>query len=1105
MPIDYTQIARDNERKYGTEIDNYGPKLLADSYSDPAHFVFELLQNAEDALGERIRLKCDSTLPRAAKFLLFEDRLEFRHYGIPFAENHAQAICDIARSSKQETPGAIGHFGIGFKSVFAFTRSPEVHSCGESFVIKSLVRPAAIAKRPTQEGETLFVLPFNHTESSLNERMAERLGELRLQSKSVSVAELCHRIIAKRLRELGQRTLLFLRRLDEIDWKIERGGVGRYLRESKKEAERVERITLVGEDRGKATMEEHWLVFSQAVRGENGTSGIVEIAYQLQQTKEKRRGQIRRIKDSPLCVYFATDLQTNLGFLVQGPFHLTQNRDNIRREDKWNTTLAKEVGKLTAESLSNLKEMGLLSISALDALPLEKEPFETETGKLFLPVYEAVLQALTKRALIPGIRKEFVSGAIGVLVRGRELADLFKPEQLKLLLGSEEERRWISPDITADKKATQDLHTYLWNAVEVEQVDADVLGWKLHERFLKVQKEEWFVRFYRFLLKHGSLWTERGVLREKPIIRLADGSNVSPFGHDGAANAFLPTGDEIGPKTVHPKLSKGDALVFLQKLGIRERDSVAEVLEDILPLYEAGGAPTERKHERNLRRIFRALSHKESPDHPVLLEKLKQTAFLRATNAKTGKRGWQSPSALLYFKISRLEDYFQGDAGAWFLAEPALSQAEKSRHWLALLGVADEPSVLSGWEGAEAVEKRHRERIETGGRFESSDNYNIHGLENVLKRIRKLAHTAPKEAGKLSKLLWDFLSGMTKAEGENLLFEGSLRWKKFHHKRVEEESIDAYFVECLRGTAWLPDRKGQFRKPGEMQATEMASGFEQNSKLCEAMQFQKPWAEKVKEHLTAKQIRLLELAELYPEAEEEFQRNCKKRSASPTAATAEQKGIVNSVTVDGVSRSESSKTPAGRTESATIIEPEATGIPTAAKTQSASDVCGLAVEVVEQKGDRTPRTDHLQTRVRVVAETAGESTSETQEMSEFRIRIGQAGIAAVKAFEQKAGRTVIELPHNHEGYDLKSRGQADEILRYIEVKATGSDWLGVLLSAPQFRAAQRLGDRYWLYVVENADSATPSVYPIQNPAALTEKFIFDHGWKEISTAQNTLP
>ena len=41
--------------------------------------------------------------------------------------------------------------------------------------------------------------------------------------------------------------------------------------------------------------------------------------------------------------------------------------------------------------------------------------------------------------------------------------------------------------------------------------------------------------------------------------------------------------------------------------------------------------------------------------------------------------------------------------------------------------------------------------------------------------------------------------------------------------------------------------------------------------------------------------------------------------------------------------------------------------------------------------------------------------------------------------------------------------------------------------------AQELGDRYWRYVVENADLPKPKVYPIQNPAGMTEKFVFAGG------------
>ncbi len=39
---------------------------------------------------------------------------------------------------------AIGKFGIGFKSVYAYTKSPRVYSGDEAFGIESYVRPFAV-------------------------------------------------------------------------------------------------------------------------------------------------------------------------------------------------------------------------------------------------------------------------------------------------------------------------------------------------------------------------------------------------------------------------------------------------------------------------------------------------------------------------------------------------------------------------------------------------------------------------------------------------------------------------------------------------------------------------------------------------------------------------------------------------------------------------------------------------------------------------------------------------------------------------------------------------------------------------------------------------
>ena len=53
MPSDYEAITDDNTRRRGEEFDDIGNFLAEKLYGDRAHFIYELLQNAEDALTLR--------------------------------------------------------------------------------------------------------------------------------------------------------------------------------------------------------------------------------------------------------------------------------------------------------------------------------------------------------------------------------------------------------------------------------------------------------------------------------------------------------------------------------------------------------------------------------------------------------------------------------------------------------------------------------------------------------------------------------------------------------------------------------------------------------------------------------------------------------------------------------------------------------------------------------------------------------------------------------------------------------------------------------------------------------------------------------------------
>ena len=139
MALDYRKIREDKERQYGWDVGHYG-QYFADQYAFQAHFIFELLQNAEDALRAN---GTEWQGSRAVSFNLTRNELRFNHFGRPFNEADVRGICDIGRSAKADDLTAIGRFGIGFKSVYAITDRPEVHSGPEDFAIENYVLPVA--------------------------------------------------------------------------------------------------------------------------------------------------------------------------------------------------------------------------------------------------------------------------------------------------------------------------------------------------------------------------------------------------------------------------------------------------------------------------------------------------------------------------------------------------------------------------------------------------------------------------------------------------------------------------------------------------------------------------------------------------------------------------------------------------------------------------------------------------------------------------------------------------------------------------------------------------------------------------------------------------
>ena len=157
---------------------------VVDKYSDQAHFIYEILQNADDAGAT------------SAKFTLEEDRLVFthngtRHFSISDVYNERDdkkkgclgdlnAITSVGQSNKID-PAKIGKFGMGFKSVFQYTNTPYIFEPYFKLRIVEYMVPEWLNEDfPNRKtNETVFIFPFDRTDSTnAKEEILEKLRNL---------------------------------------------------------------------------------------------------------------------------------------------------------------------------------------------------------------------------------------------------------------------------------------------------------------------------------------------------------------------------------------------------------------------------------------------------------------------------------------------------------------------------------------------------------------------------------------------------------------------------------------------------------------------------------------------------------------------------------------------------------------------------------------------------------------------------------------------------------------------------------------------------------------------------------------------------------------
>ena len=1031
--INYKTISKENERDYGMKIDRIGRMLLSDRYADRSQFIYELLQNAEDALKRRP----PDWKKRTVRFELTKVQLTISHFGDKFTEDDVRGICGIGESNKGIT--SIGRFGIGFKSVYAYTDSPIVHSGSNHFKINRYVHPVEVAPIELADEETRIILPFRKDDNSAFEE------------------------ILKALKRLGTRTLLFLRQIEAIEWSASGTEEGAYSRSSREQlGNGADRVSVLDNKLSRdATEYENWIVFSKCVTDSDSGKevGFVELAF-LAEFESDTPIRVIPATDTELVVYFPTIVSTEVHFLIQGPYQTTPSRDNIKPNEQWNRDLVDRTAQLLVVALIGLRELGVLDPKALQLLPIDIEKFGDD--KLFHPIFEATRNALQQYHLLPAHNNGYIKTKHAVLARGGELRTLLNSNQLSdLFYRSKKNIQWLDGRISENRTPT--LHHYLIHVLNVEEVTPGDLVFLFEESFLEKQPDNWIEQLYIFLSKQPAL-RKKNKFRTLPLVRLQDRSHVPIEDDDGEVRVYLPSGKKTDFKTVRKEVCRSEeAREFLEQVGVSEPDLVDDIIFHVLPKYTPEAPPINNEYLADLQRILDAYDTDSMNSREKLLKNLRKTPFVAAEDAASSDIVFAQPKDV-YIASQRLSDLFEGVNGVLLRSNVQPLMTEKGRNMLVAAGASrylqtEEFQNPNRFSQEEAREMRRRETGMEGCTYgEEFLDRKIRGLDELFALIPKLEISIAEQK---ASLLWEALCDLEKQVGESA-FQGTYKWNYYGKKQCK---FVAEFIESLNCSQWIVGKDGAFHLPEELEFEDL--GWKENHVLRERLKFKPRHLDQLAAEVGIEPslLSLLKKHELTTEAQLQDILDRHKNSMSD-----EPGNFGNGAGVDTNNNGDSS---AG-------VHNESTSGRGSRHTDKAS-------------GGKPPQPI---TYVRVNA--TGVATKEGSEAQARRIALENIGIQRIIDEEPLLERT----PKNNPGYDLVEKDAANHEQRWVEVKvisgAFNDSWVG--LSRTQFEMAMDREEAYWLYVVEHAeDPENANIIRIQNPAGKSEKFIFDHGWKILAT------
>ena len=698
-------------------------RSVVDKYSDQAHFVYELLQNANDVKAT------------AVKFRLEENGLYFIHNGsvrftisnpqneeadtIHGSLGHINAITSIANSNKTEA--SIGKFGVGFKAVFQYTQTPNIYDPNIRFKIERFIVPQLLDndlewRKPS---ETVFFFPFDHKQKQPHECYEEILKKLNVLEFPVLFLSSVKSVFFEAKELSGEYNKAITSEIKQDDITLER----------------VELNLTVNKDKTTQRL----LVFSRNTEKGHRCS----IGYAV-----NKDGNLVPIVRPAFC-FFPTKEVTNLNFILQAPFLLTDSREGIKAGEKHNQELIQHLARLAAESLPILRDEKLIDDGLLDIIPYDPTKFSSsdDSAKIsFKPFFEQIKHKLQNETLLPASNGEYAAKSHSYWASDAELVELLSDTQLALLTGTTE-AKWIFT--SRGKKEVQNT-----NKVLAEYIDGgdgrtkdkksnliissftpeDVLK-NITGNFIESQPIEWLHRLYNYLSERVSY---QRFVKKTPIFLDQNNKAVAAFDEKDQPILFICDIEDMeGYIFVHNELlSKDTSRDFIDKFGVKQPSLRDEIYNKILPLYSSTEGIDTSPHFLKFFRYFKECTHVELNDF-IKLIKDKQFLLYKCSDSDKIYRGGADN---IYLPTPNLIEWFKTKPNTKFLHwdhyKKLINEIDHERlsDFFKLLGISALPKVFSEIQIPD-WNVLNEKGLTTDGRAHKLDNRVLDGCKEIIENI----------------------------------------------------------------------------------------------------------------------------------------------------------------------------------------------------------------------------------------------------------------------------------------------------------------------------------------------------------------------------------